>query len=226
MAASESSFRAAASADPAISRDGIGASVSHNISGRSSGTDEARRRNLANHSTYESAYLSARDTPAFTGTSDVAKWRADPTRIWSAPSSYGNLRPGPSNIQNSPSPPDVYRHNSSNAFPRGAVSSRFETRPLVAGDMRAGPAPPLSAFAESPPLNPYAAYNTQSDGRPPHTYGSDERAYWSGFEDGVQYERQREAFLHRSGEFSEIAFRRCMLTSDACRCICKAKTCR
>jgi hypothetical protein len=66
--------------------------------------------------------------------------------------------------------------------------------------MRAEPAPPLNSFVGSPPPDRYAAYESQSDGRVPQAYGGNERAYWSGFEDGVQYERQRAAFVQRSGE--------------------------
>jgi hypothetical protein len=200
MAASGSSFRAAASADPAISRDRLGRGVSQ-MTGQSSGIDDTRRRNPGGH---YSIFDIPRDTTAFGDNSDAGNWRAEPTRIWSAPSSYGDSKQDPPMIQNTPSPPDVYLHNSANAFQRHTATSRFDTRPVPSSDMRAEPAPPLDSFVESPPSNRYAAYESQSDGRVPQAYGRNERAYWSGFEDGVQYERQRAAFVQRSGEVYDM----------------------
>ena len=199
MAASGSSFPPAAS-DSAIARDGIGADVSRNPGRSSLGPDTIKRRDPAYRSTFDDSL--ARHASTVRNSSDIPRWRADPTRIWSAPSSHSDSRQGSrqgsSRIQKSPSPPDVYRHNSSHTFQRYAASSGQGSQSFGSDHMRAAPAPSLSTFAASPPPS-HSAYPTQG-ARTAHAHGGDELAYWSGFEDGVQYERQREAFAQRSGE--------------------------
>ena len=198
MAASGSSSRPAAS-DPAISRDGLGTEISH-ISGRSSGSDTTRHRNPDYHSAYDA--IIARHTAAFANQTEAPRWKADQTRILPAPSTYSDPRQGHVNIAKSPSPSDVYRHNPSSAFQRPAVSFGHGARSFGNEHMRAPPDPPdplLNRLADSPPLN-HSMHQRRGYAESAHADGGDERAYWSGFEDGVQYERQREAFAQRSSE--------------------------
>lgn len=221
MAASGSSFRPAAS-DSAIARDGIGgADVSHN-SRRSPGTDTTRRRNPGPHPTYDGSLPG--HTSASTNHSDIVRSRNDPTRIWSAPSSYAYTKQGPSRMQKSPSLPEVYRHNTSHALQDRIASAAHGTQSSVADDMRSVPAPTNSRLADSPPPT-HSGYHAVGNVRSGHAHGGDEHAYWSGFEDGVQYERQREAFAQRSGESDVTAIRRSHL-NKLVRCTRKAKNCR
>lgn len=200
MAASGPSTRHAP-ADPAISREGIErqnpeiplrSSVSHAIS------------SWDNHR--QPVYHFGANAPAMTAGATVRKWRAESPGAWPAPSYYGSNsgkqgRP-PSRARDSPPPPEVYRHGSMNSLDRRLPIPHIEAARNPASGLIFNGVPPIRSARTSPqPGGPTSQVERQERRA---TQDGDEAAYWSGFEDGIQYERQRQAFEHRSGPYSAL----------------------
>lgn len=136
--------------------------------------------------------------PSITATSTIRKWRAEsPVGAWPAPIDYssnsGKQGGSSSKVRNSPPPPDVYRHGSMHSMERRLPSSHNESARNPGNHD-----PPTRSVRTSPQLGGSTRRAKQDDRRA--TLDGDEAAYWSGFEDGIQYERQRQAFERRSGQ--------------------------
>lgn len=148
-------------------------------------------------------YHFAANAPPVTATSTIRKWRAESPGAWPAPAYYssssGKHGASTNRVRNSPPPPAVYRHGSMNSMERRPSNALIEAaQDPTSGLARSNILPARSARTSPQPGG--SAMQVERQHRRA-TQDGDESAYWSGFEDGIQYERQRQAFEHRSGPY-------------------------